>query len=124
MKAKRIALVIALLLVPNPAAEFSAQEGPPPAVIQINVGLVQVDAVVTDSKGKPVKDLKPEDFEILQDGKPQKITNFEYVDLKSGNAPRGTPPRNAATRENSSPTAPPPPRSLRPQQIKRTVEEP
>src|SRR5690348_9274782 len=45
-----------------------------PFVIRINVNLVQVDAIVTDSKGNRITDLKAEDFEIFQDGKPQAIT--------------------------------------------------
>ncbi len=48
-------------------------------VIRITVNLVQVDAVVTDSKGHPVTNLRPEDFEILEDGRPQTITNFSYI---------------------------------------------
>src|SRR6185436_4514852 len=59
------------------------QAPPSPFVIRINVNLVQVDAIVTDSKGKPVTDLRAEDFEVLQDGKPQAITNFEFVDVKA-----------------------------------------
>src|SRR5262252_5292683 len=55
-----------------------SQEG----VIRINVNLVQVDAIVTDSKGKPVTDLTADDFEVFQDGKPQAITSFTFVDLK------------------------------------------
>jgi VWFA-related protein len=63
--------------------QSSAQQSPPaPGVIRINVNLVQVDAVVTDSSGKPVTNLKPEDFELLQDGKPQKITNFEFIRVR------------------------------------------
>jgi hypothetical protein len=45
-------------------------------VIHVNVNLVQMDAVVTDAHGNPVENLTADDFEILQDGKPQKITNF------------------------------------------------
>ncbi|HXB70771.1 MAG TPA: VWA domain-containing protein [Candidatus Acidoferrales bacterium] len=48
-------------------------------VIRVTVDLVQVDAVVTNAQGRHVADLKPEDFEILQDGKPQKITHFSDV---------------------------------------------
>ena len=48
-------------------------------MIRLDVNLVQVDAVVTDSKNKHVGTLKAEDFVILQDGKPQKITNFSYI---------------------------------------------
>ena len=49
------------------------------AVIRVSVNLVEVDALVTDSKGRHVADLKPEDFTILEDGNPQKITQFAYV---------------------------------------------
>jgi hypothetical protein len=48
-------------------------------VIRITVNLVQVDAVVADSNGHQVTNLRPEDFEILEDGHPQTITNFSYV---------------------------------------------
>jgi hypothetical protein len=46
---------------------------------RVSVDLVQVDAVVTDAKGHHVSDLNAEDFRILEDGKPQKITHFAYV---------------------------------------------
>jgi len=48
-------------------------------VVRINVNLVQVDAVVTDLKGRRVTDLTSDDFEVLQDGVPQRIANFSYV---------------------------------------------
>ena len=51
----------------------------PQGLIRITVNLVQVDAVVTDSKGHHVTNVKPEDFEILEDGHPQTITNFSYI---------------------------------------------
>jgi VWFA-related protein len=55
----------------------------PPAesddVVKISTALIQVDVTVTDSKGNPVKDLKPEDFEVYENGEKQKITNFKYV---------------------------------------------
>lgn len=46
--------------------------------IRVSVNLVQVDAVVTDSKGKYVKDLSSGDFEVLQDGKLQSISDCTY----------------------------------------------
>jgi VWFA-related protein len=46
-------------------------------VIRITSNLVQVDAVVTKD-GKQVTDLKAEDFEVFEDGKPQNITHFSY----------------------------------------------
>jgi VWFA-related protein len=49
------------------------------SVIHLDVNLVQIDAVVTDPKGQPVKNLTAADFEILQDGKARPITNFSWV---------------------------------------------
>src|SRR5712671_6855073 len=56
-----------------------AQESPDMPVLRVTVNLVQVDAVVTDSKGKQVTNLTANDFQIFQDGKPQKITHFSYI---------------------------------------------
>jgi VWFA-related protein len=62
-----------------PIMWVSAQSPTQDAVIRIDVNLVQLDAVVTDSKGKAIADLTKEDFEVLQDGKPQTITNFSFI---------------------------------------------
>ena len=51
-------------------------------VVRITSKLVQVDAVVTDKDGKQITDLKPEDFEVTENGKPQEITNFSYVKIE------------------------------------------
>lgn len=117
---RRIAITAASLCVSILTTQFFAQQIPPsPPVIRINVNLVQVDAVVTDSKGKPVTDLKIDDFEILQDGKPQVITNFSFVDVKSAAA---APARGAIPqRGRGLPTPAAPQRGLRPQQIRRTI---
>ena len=54
-------------------------------VVKITSKLVQLDVVVTDAKGNQVADLKPSDFTILQDGKPQSISGFSYVPVGSAN---------------------------------------
>src|SRR5215210_3748178 len=65
------------------------QQGAPDEdeVVRISTNLVQVDAVVTDGGGRQVTDLESRDFEILEDGKPQPITNFSYVSLGGPEAP-------------------------------------
>jgi hypothetical protein len=47
---------------------------------------VQVDAVVTDARGRAVTDLTVDDFELYQDGQPQKITGFEFVAVRDSSA--------------------------------------
>src|SRR5579864_9256863 len=47
------------------------------ATIKVNVRLVEVYATVLDHKGTFVDGLKPDDFQILEDGRPQRISIFE-----------------------------------------------
>jgi VWFA-related protein len=102
----------AIALVALLAQTFSAQQQPSstPGVIRINVDLVQVDAVVTDSKGNRVTSLTADDFEVLQNGKVQKIRNFEFINVREPGV-------------RSQPRAPGSAASivLRPEQIRRTV---
>ncbi len=101
------AAVLVALLAPT----FSAQQQPPssPGVIRINVDLVQVDAVVTDSKGNRVTNLTAEDFELRQNGKVQKIRNFEFINVRE---PGRTVPRGPGSASSIV---------LRPEQIRRTI---
>jgi VWFA-related protein len=55
------------------------QTDEPRPVFRLSVSLVQVDAVVTDRKGRHVTTLGPADFQVLQDGKPQPVTAVAYV---------------------------------------------
>src|SRR2546430_4160058 len=43
---------------------------------KIDVRVINVDVAVVDGDGKAVKDLKKDDFEIIEDGQPQRVTNF------------------------------------------------
>ncbi|MGH9347345.1 MAG: VWA domain-containing protein [Vicinamibacterales bacterium] len=45
----------------------------------VSVEIVQVNAVVTNPSGHFVKDLTKEQFRILEDGRPQRITSFEPI---------------------------------------------
>ena len=75
--------VIALTVVAIAAAAQSASTPPPPApnvnqppTFHAAAHLVQVSVVVHDSHGRPVDDLKKDDFSISEDGKPQQISFF------------------------------------------------
>jgi len=56
------------------------QDAPPP-IIRVSVDRIQLDAVVTDTKGRHVTDLGMGDFTIRDGGKPQEVTSCEYVRL-------------------------------------------
>jgi VWFA-related protein len=68
-------------------------------VINVKSNLVQVDAVVTDDEGRQVKDLRADDFEIVEDGQKRPPEFFSYVSL---DAARAAPADNA----QPSPRAP------------------
>lgn len=89
-------------------------------VLRISVNLVQVDAVVTDAKGRQVTNLKPEDFTVLQDSRPQRITHFSYITVGGKRVPPSAAPARPATLADKL-APPPPPTRLRPDQIRRTV---
>jgi VWFA-related protein len=46
---------------------------------RVGIDVIRVDAVVTTRQGEVVGDLKPSDFEILQDGKPQTLLVADYI---------------------------------------------
>ena len=52
------------------------------ATIRSTVSLVEIDVQITNRDGKPVKGLKQEQFTVTEDGKPQKISTFEYNDIE------------------------------------------
>ncbi len=86
-------------------------------VVHITTNLVQVDAMVTDKNGKPVADLRPEEVEIQEDGRPQKVTHFSYI---STDAPLTVAaPGKAASEDKNTP--PVPPVRLRPEEVRRTI---
>ncbi len=110
---------LAIAFAQDPAPRSGPATGAAPStVIRIDVNMVQVDAVVTDSKDRRVTGLQAADFEILQDGKPQTITNFSYVSTK----PEGpVPAQRAALAKPVKGDAPPPPPVFQPTEVRRTM---
>lgn len=78
-------------------------------VFRAGINTVRVDVIVTDRQGNPVTDLTLEDFEISEDGKPQKPETFRLIKIDTVTQPsytsRGIRTRNdeesAAADENS-----------------------
>src|SRR2546425_7004787 len=105
---------------PSPAPQTSPPQRPEEVdVVRITTNLVQVDAVVTDKNGKVVTDLKPEEVQIFEDGRQQKITHFSYYVAESLPAEK---PGKPVTLDKVDKNAPPvPPNRLRPEDIRRTI---
>jgi VWFA-related protein len=70
----------------QPQAGQPAQQQPP--TFRAGVNLVRVDVTVLGKGDRPVADLKAEDFEILEDGAPQKIQTMQFLRL-DGQPPPG-----------------------------------
>jgi VWFA-related protein len=73
-----------------PSASAQDRKAPPPSgqtddVVRISTELVQTDVMVFDGQGKFVDGLRPEQFELRVDGKPQTISFFERIEAGSGN---------------------------------------
>ena len=70
--------VLAQQPAPVPAAQAPDQ---PPVTFRVEVDYVEVDAFVTDAAGNTVTGLTEADFEVLEDGKPQKISAFSLINI-------------------------------------------
>jgi Ca-activated chloride channel family protein len=67
----------------QPPVQSTAQPGQPPLTsptFKTSVNLVSVTAVVRDGKGRVVRNLKRNDFEIFEKGKPRQILDFKASD--------------------------------------------
>jgi VWFA-related protein len=80
------------------AAVLTAQEQP---VIRVSTRLVEVDVVVHDKNG-PVTDLSQDDFSILDQGKPQKVSTFSLVSARSSEGAVPLRPGEVSNRLNRS----------------------
>jgi VWFA-related protein len=83
------------------APEMSTHENPVPLESRVNI--VPVRVIVRDSQGKAVGNLRREDFQLFEDGKPQVISNFTVETLASLSKQSGP---DSATANLNGPPAP------------------
>jgi len=74
---------------PPPAQQTPPQQPPPadpaqPPVFRTGINFVRVDVIISDKAGNPIADLSQADFDVTEDGKPQKIETFKLVKLDGG----------------------------------------
>jgi VWFA-related protein len=80
---KAIRLLLAIMFSANATAinaALSGQSQTKPAdqnqAVRLRTELVQAQVVVTDKQGRVIEDLKKEDFELLEQGRPQEVSFF------------------------------------------------
>lgn len=88
-------------------------------VVKISTNLVQLDVTVVDSKGRVVKDVRPDELEIYENGKKQPLTQFSFV----AGARKITEER-VVSKNASDPVSvpqPQPAKVISPEQVRRTM---
>src|SRR4051812_37274306 len=68
---------------PQPKPAAGDQQQPPP-VFRAGINFVRVDVIITDKSGAPIANLTENDFDVAEDGKPQKIETFKFIKLDGG----------------------------------------
>jgi VWFA-related protein len=84
MAFRKLAAIASLAAMMNqfPAVAFAQQtSAPPPPAIRATTELVLVNVVARDKKGNLVRDLKREDFTVLEDGQKQRVSSFDFENI-------------------------------------------
>ena len=77
-----LVLATALAAAQQPPSPQEPTTPPTPEVtFKVEVNYVEEDVRVVDREGRFVRGLKREDFQVLEDGKPQKVETFGMVDI-------------------------------------------
>ena len=117
MNRRWLGLLVVLLVglaIHGTAQQPPAQPAPAPAPAQTpaqtpasdqptfraGINYVAVDVIVTDRKDAPVIDLRKEDFEVFEDGRPQPIEQFRLIKIDRIPGPDDPAPRRVRTRDD------------------------
>ena len=73
----------AVLLAAICAAALHAQQTGQRPDFTANTDYVEIPVRVLDNKGRFVRNLTQRDFEVLEDGAPQRLVNFSFIGLSS-----------------------------------------
>ncbi|MDM7922063.1 MAG: VWA domain-containing protein, partial [Pyrinomonadaceae bacterium] len=121
MNLLRPALAIVFLAASSALSQTpSPSPTPPPAedgeVVKISTAIVRLDVTVTDKRGRVIRDLRPEEFEIYQNGKKQKVENVTFISSVREEDEAG--PKPAKPDPLAAPTPPP---VVRAENVRRTL---
>ncbi len=68
---------------PPQSQQQPPSQDPPqrPPTFKSGINFVRVDVIVSDDKGNPILDLKPEEFQVFEDGAQQKVEQFQVIKI-------------------------------------------
>ena len=118
---KFIALISLVVLFACSVRSQSSAPSPTPApsprdsdVVKITTTLIQIDVTVKDRDGKTVRDLRPDEIKIYENGEEQEVSNFSFVSNARSGEEVAKPP---ASKDN----VPLPPSALKAANVRRTI---
>jgi VWFA-related protein len=98
----RRSIIASLLVIVMLCTGVSSQESSGEYTFRSRTELVLVNVTVRDKNGNPVRDLKREDFTVLEDNKPQQVVSF---DLENTDAVLSTAATEAALLRPAKPAS-------------------
>src|SRR5712692_1976683 len=107
---KTWAILAATLVVLNGGFGVRAQNAPqtqqPQYRVRVTTELVLVNVVARDKKGNLVRDLKREDFTVLEDGQKQQVSSFDFEHIDELALAGQTTPTTTGTENAAAAAAP------------------
>src|ERR1044072_7695627 len=101
-------LVWTLTAQSSAAADLARQD----QTVRLKADLIEVRAVVTDRNDRVIDNLKAEDFELLENGRPQQISFFSVVETVAPPSPARAEANPKTLPNNSAPSLKPPSRTI------------
>ena len=74
-----LVLMLVMAIAPSIVVAQTPTSQDQDEVVRFRTNEVKLDVVVKDKKGRPIRDLKASDFEVLEDGVAQKVESFRFV---------------------------------------------
>src|SRR5687768_14598136 len=73
-----VALTVRVTAAQSPAPAPPASQQPP--VFRTGTTAVLLDIVVRDKRGRPIRDLRPDEITVLEDGAPRDVKSFRLIE--------------------------------------------
>lgn len=78
---------ILVILLAMPLAALGQHPAKPPVTIRVDTDLIAIDVTATDLNGNYIRDLRADEFQVFEDGKPRKIDFFLMTDELANSRP-------------------------------------